>query len=444
VVAVSLKNIGFPLSFLNSPRARQMSAVMVGFGLLFLGLAFLKSGVPNLKTNPEALQFLTSLTGYGFFSTLAFVLVGTILTIVVQSSSAAMALTLTMAHKGWISYELAAAMVLGENIGTTVTANLAAIGASRNANRVARFHTRFNLIGVLWILPLMGLALEAVSAVLPMDPKEDPTKHLALFHSAFNIANTMLLIGFAPKMVKLVERLIPRRPDEHEGSHFSFLETSLLGTPELATVEASRGLKAMTERCGTMFGKLKRVLTNPKEKLGNLVDDIKRDEVATDEMEEEIVDFCSQLARAGSSETIGSDVALYLDAVNDIERVGDHCVNLILLAERRYEKRYDFGDEARSELAEMLEYVEELLALTADVFDKDSSSEAHARAEVLEAKINKHRDTARKAHAQRMQDGKIRIRSGLIYLDMLTNLEKIGDYCWNVVLAMYRKYHPAP
>lgn len=438
--ALPVIGVGFPLSFLGSSRARQLSEVMVGFGLLFLGLQFLKDGVPDLKSNPEVLQFVTSFTGHGFASVALFVVIGTLLTIVVQSSSASTAITLAMAAKGWISYELAAAMVLGENIGTTITAYLASIGANNNAKRVARSHLIFNLLGVLWMLPIMGLFLRLVDWLVPGNPVADvsaaPT-HLAAFHSAFNICNTLLLVGFVRQIERIVRLLVPVTADERESSHLKFLETAMLATPELALVEARRALQLMMGVCGEMFGKLDHVLRHPHDKLGRVVDDIKRGEARTDEMEEEIVAFCAELARTGGSPRVGRDVAAYLDMANDIERIGDHCLNLVLLAERRYEKRYALDEAAQKELTDMVEAVKEFLALAHHALDP-SAGHLKGEAKVIEEKINRMRDLARKHHAQRMQDGQVSIREGLIYLDMMTNLEKIGDYCYNVTSATSR------
>ena len=163
--ALPIIGLGFPLSLLKSPRTKHLSEVMIGFGLLFLGLSFLKDAVPDFKSNPAAFEFAQSLTGFGFGSTLLFVLLGTVLTVAVQSSSASTAITLTMVAKGWIDLDLAAAMILGENIGTTITAQLASIGANRDARRVATFHTLFNVIGVCWML----LAMPLVLGLIPHD-----------------------------------------------------------------------------------------------------------------------------------------------------------------------------------------------------------------------------------------------------------------------------------
>lgn len=436
--ALPIIGIGFPLSFLGNQRAKQISEVMVGFGLLFLGLKFLKDGVPDLKSNPEAIEWLHRFAEHGFASVLLFVLVGTILTIIVQSSSASMTITLAMAAKGLISYDIAAAMVLGENIGTTITATLAAIGANRTAKRVARSHTLFNMLGLLWMLPIMGFFLAGIDAILPGDPLTDPLAlptHLAAFHTAFNICNTFVLVWFIPQIERIVYAMVPIRNGEREGSHVQFIESGLLGTPELASIEARRGLQTMVVVCQDMFGKLGEVIAHPEQKLGRLVDDVKHGEATTDIMEEELVAFCSQLARSGTSEKVGRDVARYLDMANDIERMGDHCFNLVLLAERRYEKGYTFDQAALKELNEMMAVVSEFIELAHSGFAPETTSIV-AQAKVLEAKINKIRNKSRKHHAKRMQAGEVGVREGLIYLDMMTNLEKLGDYCYNLAVAL--------
>jgi len=429
--ALPIIGIGFPLSLINSKRSRQLSEVLVGFGLLFLGLKFLKDGVPNLT--PEQLAWLQNIEGYGFGSVLLFVLAGAVITVVVQSSSASTAMVLAMVAKGWVGLDLAAAMALGANIGTTVTAQLAAIGAERNAKRVAHFHTLFNVLGVLLILPVMHPMLDVVTSLIPGDSKDTlvATSRVAAFHTMFNIAITIVLVGFVRQLEQFVLWLVPIRDDEREGGHLQFLETGLMGTPELATVEARRALHQMSGVCSNMLEQLTEVINNPEKKLGNVVDKIKREEQKTDDMEEEIIDFCSKLARSATSMKVGRDVARYLEMANDIERIGDHNMNLVLLAERRWEKKYKFGEQSQKELAEMLANVGQFLQNTRDALET-SSNTGVKDAKLLESKINKMRNDSRKSHAARMQAGEEDVREGLIFLDMMTNLEKIGDYCMNV------------
>lgn len=436
--ALPIIGIGFPLSLLKSNRARQLSEVMVGFGLLFLGLKFLKDGVPNLKSNPEALAWLQQFTDYGLGSILLFVLVGSVITVIVQSSSAAMTITLAMAAEGWVDFELSAAMILGENIGTTITATLAAIGANRNAKRVARSHTLFNLFGVLWMIPLMGVFLTLVDSIVPGDPTLDPLAtptHLAAFHTIFNILNTFLLIWFVKFIERAVYWLVPLTAGEREIGHLRFLETGLVGTPELAGVEARRALQTMSSVCHESFGHVRKVITHPKQKLGKLVDEVKRAEIKTDEMEEELVAFCTLLARETTSTRVSRNIALYLEIANDLESIGDHCFNLVLLAERRYEKKYEFDEVTLEELTEMTSYVADFLSVLQECLAPATSGHMD-QAQLLESKIDKLRDQTRKRHAQRMQEGTVGVREGLIYLDMMTNMEKVGDYCYSVAYAL--------
>jgi phosphate:Na+ symporter len=438
--ALPLIGIGFPMSLLRSQQIKQLSEMMVGFGLLFLGLEFMKNGVPDIAGNPEALAWIEGWAEHGFASIVLFVGVGTALTIVVQSSSASMAITLTMAAKGWIGFDVAAAMVLGENIGTTITATLAALGGNRSAKRVARFHTLFNVIGVLWMLPIMAGYLALVDWMLPGDPWAGSTSegyqlvvtsHLAMFHTLFNLTNTFVLVWFVRPLERLVMWVVPRAEDEYEGHHLTFLETGLMGTPEIAIIEVKRALQEMVQVCRAMLDQLRAVVPVPDAKLGGVLDDIKRAEQKTDDMEEEIVAFCSELARTGTSRRVGQYVTRFLDMANDIERMGDHCMNLVLLVERRIEKKYALPEETAAELTEMMDLVGEAMELAHRALGEERDVTGAAR--IVEEKINRLRNRGRKDHARLMQEGTLGIREGLVYLDIMTNLEKLGDYSWNVV-----------
>jgi phosphate:Na+ symporter len=436
--ALPIIGFGFPLSLLKSPRTKHVSEVMIGFGLLFLGLSFLKDAVPDFQSNPAAFEFAQNLTGYGFGSTLLFVVLGALLTVAVQSSSASTAITLTMVAKGWIDLPLAAAMILGENIGTTITAQLASIGANRNARRVATFHTLFNVIGVVWMLVAMPFALSLIRMIISGDAETNilvATTQVALFHTLFNVTNTGVLIGFVSKLEAIVLRFVPIRDDEREQTHLEFLETGLLGTPELAGVEVRRGVEQMVTICRDAFTNVTEVITNPDKRLGNVVEDVWREEQKTDEMELEIIEFCSRWARSGTSELVGRDVARYLEMANDIERIGDHCTNLVLLAQRRFDKGYSFDSGAQNELADMAEQVDKFLEMTIASLRTPNAIDMTS-AKIVEERINHQRDESRQSETKRVEQAGYDLRRGLLYLDMMTNMEKIGDYCWNVIKMM--------
>ena len=211
VISIPLFAIGFPMTFIKRGKIKYWGEFIIGFAILFMGLGFLKANVPVPES--EALTFLTSFTNWGILSTVFFVFVGTVITVIVQSSSAAMAITLTMCANGWLPFEVAAAMILGENIGTTITANLAATVGNREAKRAARIHTLFNVSGVIWMIFMMPIFLKALTSGMQnfnagFDPFNNPTDMpigLSAFHTAFNIINVILLVGFIPFLVKIAQ-----------------------------------------------------------------------------------------------------------------------------------------------------------------------------------------------------------------------------------------------
>jgi len=435
--ALPIIGIGFPLTMVRDARTKNWGETAIGFGLLFLGLSFLKSAVPAIDPgSTSGLEFLQQWAQHGYRSVLIFVAVGTVLTIIIQSSSATMAITLTLVFQGWIGLDVAAAMVLGENIGTTITAYLVSLGANRTAKRVARSHFLFNIFGVLWALPILYFLVGLIEKLVPAGP----TIQLAAFHTTFNLINTGLLVGFVPQIKAVVEWMIPYADSEKELSHIRYFDAGLLQTPELAAVEVRRALQKMVGVVQDMLGKLKDVIEHPDAKLGDVVDEIKRGEDQTDHLEAEIVEFCTQLSRQATSPEVAREVAAGFDMANDIERMGDHCFNIVLLAQRAYDRKFNYAESSRQELGAMMSVVEEFINLASRVLEPGAGS-VITEAKVLESKINTARDQARKGHARLMQSGELDIRSGLVYLDMMTNFEKIGDYCYNVT-EMVSKHMP--
>jgi phosphate:Na+ symporter len=250
-IALPLVGLGFGMTFFKKVQLKNLGNFIVGFALLFIGLQFLKEAMPDIKSNPEILSFLSQYTNLGYLSILLFLMIGTVLTVVIQSSSATMALTLIMTAQGWIPFELAAAMVLGENVGTTITANLAAIIGNYKAKQTARAHLIFNLLGVLWMLILFYTFLKMVSWLAMYLGSESPYVSAAaipvaisLFHTTFNIANTFLLVWFVKPIAKLVEKLVPEvEMAEKEIDQPKFLTKDVLKYPETAIAALSKESK---------------------------------------------------------------------------------------------------------------------------------------------------------------------------------------------------------
>ena len=254
-IALPLVGLGFAFTFAKKENLKNWGGFIIGFAILFIGLQFLKDAVPDIKQNPEILEFLTRYTDLGFWSVLLFLFIGSLLTIIIQSSSATMALTLIMTAQGWIPFPLAAAMVLGENIGTTVTANLAAVVANYHAKRTARAHLIFNIIGVLWVLVLFYPFVKAIEWLVSLTGSESPYANaaaipvaLSLFHTTFNITNTFLLVWFIKPIARIVEKFVPERiAPEKEIDEPKYLSKEVLKYPETLVISLVNESKYLYE-----------------------------------------------------------------------------------------------------------------------------------------------------------------------------------------------------
>ena len=267
-IALPAVGIGLPFIFSKVTKRKNIGEIFVGFGLLFLGLEWLKKSVPNIKENPEILQFLSNYTDLGIISLLIFVTVGVLLTIIVQSSSAAMTITITMAYSGWIDFPTACALILGENIGTTITAYLASLGANYHAKRSARAHMIFNIFGVIWMIILFSYFISFIDALVPTNVpysinsyKESPELfqnipiHLSMFHTLFNIMNVVLLIWFVPQIALIVKKMVKPSKDEEKGDNYTleYFSTGVQPVPEIAIIEAKKEVIKMSEITNEML-----------------------------------------------------------------------------------------------------------------------------------------------------------------------------------------------
>ena len=283
-LSLPLIGISFPLFFSKNSLRKSWGEFIIGFAILFIGLQFLKESVPGINGDSDALNFLSSFTDLGYISVFIFVIVGTVLTIIIQSSSATMALTLVMTYNGLIPFELAAAMVLGENIGTTVTANLAALVANVTAKRTARAHLMFNVFGVTWMLIVFPYFLKGINLIIEhkhgasiLDRNLTPAEFneikdlypigLALFHTTFNILNTIFLFGFAPFIAKVATKMVPDHGDNDEEFRLKYIDSSLFSTSEIAIVQAKKEVVIFGERIEKMFGFVQQLIKEEDSKV---------------------------------------------------------------------------------------------------------------------------------------------------------------------------------
>ena len=440
-MALPAIGIGLPFFFSKKLNKKEIGEILIGFGLLFLGLGFLKDSVPDIKSHPEILEFIQNLNGYGIGSIILFVIIGGLITVIVQSSSAAMAITLTMAYSGWIDYPTAAAIVLGENIGTTVTAYLASIGTSGNARRTSRAHTLFNVFGVIWMLLLFKPFLILVDIIVPGDifagtnPAIIPA-HLAMFHTLFNIVNTFVSVFFIPQLAFIVRKLVPEKgPGEMEEYSFKYISTAIQDTPEFFLIPIKEELFKLTEIVEEMFERFWIVFSSPDKKMGTEVDDLKGMEDYTDKMQEEItryiIDAANDSPQSGNAERISALIRI----VNELESIGDACYNLILLAERRYQKKLEIDETGLYDLKPYSEIVHSFIGFIKKHLNRYLNDEELKEAENIETEIDNQRHILKKKAQIRLQNGSD-VKGELLYIDVVRHVEHIGDYAMNISEAL--------
>ncbi len=445
-IAMAVIGLFFAFLFSKNSRLRNIAETMVGFGILFIGLEFIKNGVPDIRSNPEILEFLDMFTGFGYASLLIFVVIGTLLTLVMQSSSAATAVTLVMLFEGWISFPLAAAMVLGENIGTTVTANLAAMVGNVHAKRAARFHLIFNLIGVAWMLaaiyPVMHLIDMVVQnfstapvSILSDAPEARPnaTLGLSLFHTSFNILNVILLFAFIPYIVRFIERILPETAGGADDFRLKYISAGVMTSPALALEQAQKEAQQFAGILNRMHADVDELLFDSKASRSRLLKRIAAAEEATDQLEIEISDYLVRVSENTNLEHDLTERIRFLQTmINDMERIADIYFQISKLSERLHEARSHWPDDARADMVQMMEALRAAVENMQQSASMEPSEVSLERAIELENRIDELRDSFRDTHFLRLENGDYSPRAGVIFIDVLNRIERIGDHILNV------------
>jgi phosphate:Na+ symporter len=439
-VAIPVVGIGFPMLFSKKDKLKSFGEFLIGFGILFIGLDFLKGSVPDLQKSPEALEFLKDLTGMGHLSTLIFIVIGTILTIVVQSSSAAMALTLVLCNNGWIGFEAGAAIVLGENIGTTITANLASLIGNVHAKRAAMSHTLFNVFGVIWMFIAFNLVLKGIDSYLvstgETSPFQDATSvpvALAIFHTTFNIANTLLLIWFVKFIEKTVQKIIPSKGGDDEKYHLEYIGSGLMKASELSIIEAKKEVIKFAELSKRMFNMIPDLLLeNDSKKFGEIYERIKKYEDITDRIEIEVANFLVKVSKNEISDETSQQIRGMLRMNNNFEKIGDVCYQMSIAIEKKNEEKAWFTPTQRERLKEMFTLINQAFDVMLENIKAEDGKADIQKAVVIENKINDLRDIMRDEHFRSIEKGDYNIKSGLYYNNLYSSCEKIGDHIMNI------------
>ena len=439
-IALPAIALGLPLLFIKKLDKKEWGETLTGFGILFLGLSFLKGAVPDINNNPEILEFLRIFTDSGFWSFLIFVGVGTVVTFVVQSSSAAMAITLTMTYAGWIDYPTAAAIVLGENIGTTLTAYLASIGTNTNAKRASRAHTLFNLIGVIWMAFLFTPFLHFVDIIVPGDSSTETQTHLAMFHTLFNLTNSFILVWFIPQITALVTKFVKTPKDELPLKYeLKYISTVIQETPELNLMKAKHELSKMAGIIEKMYTSFRTVFNNPDIKMINEVNELREMEDYTDQMQEQITGYISDCTKENLNETSSANANAMIRIVNELESIGDSCFNLIILTQRRYDKSIIIDKSALTDFEPYSDRVFNFIQFIKKHLNEHLSKNELSEAMKLEEEINGMRNSLKKSSQTRLQEGG-NVKGELLYIDLIRHIERIGDYSINIAEAL-RQIH---
>lgn len=435
--------IGLPLLFLKKNRWSHWGEFLIGFALLFLGLNFLSHSFPDFSHYPDALEFLADYSSYGYLSTILFLFIGALIAGLIQSSSAAMALTIVMLAKGWISLDVAAAMILGENLGTTVTAEIASLVGNVHAKRSARVHSLFNLFGLIWMVFLLPYVVDFLedtvnhyfSGLLPMASAEVIT--LAAFHSFFNLCNAAILIGFTPWLIRLAAKTVPSRGEGDENFRLAYIN-SLLKTPELSIVEAQKELarySVITSRMSQFTRDL--LFSTDTEEQSELLSRIAKYEDINDRVEQELGNYLQKLATEEISTRISIDIRCMLGICSDLEQIGDNFYQMSKTIERKIEEKIWFNQQQRERLKQMFKLVDEAF----QILNKNLSAPEYRLvnldpAVTTERKINQLRDLMRKENQEQQSNPDYNINSSLIYNNLFSALERSGDHIMNISEAI--------
>ena len=475
-----LLGLAVPLTMMSSSRKKSIGEFLIGFAFLFMGLDLISKYVPDLQANPEMFAFLQQYTGQGFSSIAIFLLVGLILTTIIQSSAATFAITLIMCSKGWISFDLACALVLGSNLGTCITPLLASMSGNTAAKRTAMGHILFNLFGIVWLLPIFVPFVQLTEWITQAMGQGDPNalyhyvaqieksnpeiyNHLfdgslpaghealrniammqvsvsfgmSIFHTAFNIVNLSVMIWFTNFYVKVVTRLLPSKSNTEEEFSLKYIGSSLVTSSELNIAQAENEVGVFAQRVDRMIGMAHQLLhlnANTKD-FNQLYSRLEKYEDISDRMEREIADFLNRTAQGRLSNDGKRRITALFNINSEIESIGDSCNNFGRLLSRKQEVNVHFNDIIKENIDAMFALVAEAMnGMLNMVNNMENVKEAQLlNAYNKEREINNLRNQLRSKNVENINNGLYDYQAGIFYMDSISDLEKVGDYIINVV-----------
>ena len=445
-LSIPLIGIGFAFMMFKSQKRKNIGEMIIGFAMLFLGLSFLKDSVPDLSTNPEAIAFIQRWTDWGFFSVLIFVLVGTVMTIVLQSSSATVALTLVMASQGWIPFEMAAAMVLGENIGTTITANIAASVGNISAKRAALAHTVFNVFGVIWVLALYKPFLWLVSKIVVGLGGEDPFVSsasllyaISTVHTLFNLLNTCILVWFTPQIVKFVTWVLKGHKDEEEVFRLRYIQGGMMSTAELSLEQAEQEVVHFSEIVKKQYRYARQAVNeaDDENRFDELFKKLEHYEQITDRIEFEIAKYLSNIRESDLSQEGTNKLQAMYKIISELESMGDSGFNVGRILQRKNLHSQKFDEATVRKLNHMLDLVDVAIdSMIANLKEGFHHVINISNAQDAEHDINEYRDNLKEEHLRNIESEESSYLRGVYYMDLVSECERVGDFIINVSEAL--------
>ena len=426
-------------------RHRYIGDFLFGVAFMFFSIALLSQTGKDmdLGNNQDVLAFFSSFDTTHYSTILIFLFIGTVLTCILQSSAALMAITMVLCSTGALPIHMGIALVMGENIGTTLTANLAALAANTQARRAAFSHLVFNVTGVIWVLIVFYPFINTVCSLVGYDPNSqtaDPktlSVVLAAFHTSFNVCNTALLIWFVPQIERLVCWFIkPRRADEEEDFRLRFISSGIMQTPELSVLEAQKEIQAFADRIHRMFGMVRELLgVTDDGAFSKLFARIEKYESISDNMEIEIANYLDNVSDAHLSDETKAKIRAMLREISEIESIGDSCYNIARTINRKHAGKEDFTQQQYDRLHQMFELTDDSLAQMNVMLSGRRESYDANRSFNIENEINNYRNQLKSQNISDISENKYTYAIGTMYMDLVCECEKLADYVVNVVEA---------
>ena len=447
VACLPLIALAVPMLFAKRKRIKFYGEFILGFAILFWGLHELKEAIPDLK----GLEFLEAYADGGFLTNILFIGIGALLTVIVQSSSAAMTLTITLAASGIIPFEIAAAIVLGENIGTTITAWLASIPANVHAKRAARIHSLFNIIGVVWMIILISFFIDLppiiqwINQTILLDntdilSPDGRGRGIAIFHTMFNVVNVAILIWFIPWLVKTATKMVKSKGEEDEVFKLGYIGEGLLPSNELSLMEAKKEVKQFAKTTSKMNNLIRNLVKeNDSKSFQKIATKIKNFEEVTDRFEEEIAKYLVKIGQGALTENMSLRIQALHKIISNLERVGDIYFRMSLTLEKKRDNKIWFTQSQRNKLYGYFELIDKTFSVVQKHLDNEFKANSIDEAVDLENQNNQLQSKLRVSHIEELENGEYDFKSAIHYRDLFMACEKVGDHLINVSEAMQLK-----